>query len=497
MNNILILLLLVLKLWNPLSTEENKDDHLQPYPENPHYLAWGDVPIFPLGPTDFHSWTPVSRPGTVDFIAHMGRLAEMIDEIGSPNLKGFVRILPYDPMNHLHDGPVERTLQPWVLLEDGRYDLTQFEPEWEERFVSILDAALSREIVVSLEVWDDWSITRGPGGEYDPGEGAAWNAHPFNPLNNINYEESVLPAETSVCEAPFYNTIPSLGNNKPVLDLQKKYVNKLLEIASAYPNLIINIANESRAHLAWSRYWAEYIRGKVPPEFMIGDMPSTNRQDGGGECDHAFNPATLAIDSLYDFSDMSQAISRHEFGANANDQALGGAIRIKEYRQAMAKAFGPRPLMITKDYTRGEDGGDVILWSRLIGGASSARFHRPGVDSEGVVEFQREAALRLGKFIAEIPFWNMNPAPEFLRATDEEISANILAENHGHVVVQLLESKKDQRLFFELEPGTWSVRWIDPATGQVVDKGSASSENNMFEISIPVDLDHLVLHLSP
>jgi hypothetical protein len=108
---------------------------------------------------------------------------------------------------------VKTVLQPWLKLDDGRYDLEQFEPAWEERLRAFLDAALERRIVVSLEVWDDWSVTRGPGGAYDPGEGNGWNAHPFNPKNNVNYDEAILPAETSVCNAPFYSTIPLRNNN--------------------------------------------------------------------------------------------------------------------------------------------------------------------------------------------------------------------------------------------------------------------------------------------
>lgn len=276
------------------------DGRIQPYAANPHYLAWGEVPIFPLGATGHHSWTPISRPGTVDFIEQLDRLARTIDEIGSPHLHGFVRCMPYDPMNHMHDGEVERVLQPWVRLEDGRYDLERFEPAWEERLRAYLDAALERRIVVSLELWDDWSVTRGPGGQYDPGEGGAWNAHPFNPGNNVNYDEDVLPATTAVCEAPFYRTIPARDHIEPVLTLQKRYADRVLEIVSGYPNVILNLSNESRAHLDWSRFWARYVRGRIPGGPMIGEMPSTNRRDGGGECENDFGPLALSTDPFYD-----------------------------------------------------------------------------------------------------------------------------------------------------------------------------------------------------
>jgi hypothetical protein len=74
-------------------------ERIQSYSGNPHYLAWGDVPVFPLGPTGYHSWAPISRPGTADFIEQMDRLTSVIDEIDSPHVRGFMRSLPYDPMN--------------------------------------------------------------------------------------------------------------------------------------------------------------------------------------------------------------------------------------------------------------------------------------------------------------------------------------------------------------------------------------------------------------
>ncbi|MEX2400272.1 MAG: hypothetical protein WD423_05830 [Rhodothermales bacterium] len=471
-------------------------ERIRPFADNPHYLAWGGVPIFPLGASGYHSWTPISRPGTVGFEAQLDRLARVIDAIGSPHVRGLVRVLPYDPMNHMHDGTVARVLQPWVRLEDGRYDLEHFEPAWEERLRAYLDAALARRIVVSLEIWDDWSVTRGPGGQYDPGEGGAWNAHPFNPRNNVNYGEDMLPRTTAVCEAPFYSTIPARAGIDPVVVLQKRYVDRLLEIAAGYPNVLLKVSNESRAHLDWSRFWAAYVRERAP-DVMIGEMPSTNRRDGGGECEDAFSPLTLATDPHYDYVDVAQGVSGHEFGS-PREQALEGARRIDVYRQAMARAETPRPLIVSKDYTRGPDGGDVVLWSRFIGGAAAARFHRPGVDQgKDVVAFQHDAVERLGRFIAEVPFWRMQPAPELISLLPNGAGANVLAEANGHVVIQLLDGRTGERLHLELAPGTWTVRWLDPARGREIQRGEAAVAQSSLHVDIPSDLDHQILHLSP
>ncbi|MDA3835630.1 MAG: hypothetical protein PF495_19835 [Spirochaetales bacterium] len=471
------------------------DGHIHPWPDNPHYLAWGDTPVFPLGATVYHSWTPISRPNEVNFTEQLDRLAKVIDDIGSPNVCGFVRCLPYDPMNHMHDGAVKKILQPWLRMDDGRYDLEQFEPEWEERLRAYLNAALERRIVVSLEVWDDWSVTRGPGGAYDPGEGNGWNGHPFNPKNNVNYDESVFPVETTVCNAPFYSTIPSRNNNDQVLNLQKKYVDHLLSIASGYPNIILNISNESRAHLNWSRFWAKYLRERLPAGFMIGEMPSTNRKDGGGECEHAFSPLNLATDPLYDFVDVSQGVSGHEFG-DPPQQAIGGGERIYQYRQAMAEAGTRRPMVVSKDYSRDEEGGDMVLWSRFVSGAASARFHRPaGDDPESVIDFQHEAIGRLGRLIAKVPFWQMSPNPGIVLKLPEGAGANVLADPSFVCVVQLIGATKSGSVHLALSPGTWNVQWIDPSTGNETDRSEASVGANSLQLDFPDGNDHRIILL--
>lgn len=468
---------------------------VRPLPENPHYLAWDGVPIFPLGAAGSHSWTPISRPGTMDFEAQLDRLAAVIDEIGSPHVRGFVRALPYDPMNHMHDGPVERVLQPWARLADGRYDLERFDPEWEERLRAYLDAALERRIVVALEIWDDWSVTRGPGGQYDPGDGAAWNAHPFNPKNNVNYGEELLPATTAVCNAPFYMTIPARSHVAAVLRLQKLYVNRVLEIASGYPNLILNLNNESRAHRDWGRFWADYVRERVPQGVLIGDMPSTNRRDGGGECDPELSPLPLATDRAFGYVDVSQAVSRHEFPEVA-EQALGGGRRIESLRRAMAEAGTRRPLVTSKDYSRGPGEGDVVLWSRFVGGAAGARFHRPGVENAAdVVAFQHDAVRRLGRFVAGVPFWRMHPAPALVRSLPAGSGANVLAEPGGEVVIQLLGGAEGETIRLDLLPGSWTARWLDPSRGEELAITEIVVRAAPADLPLPARPEHRVLHL--
>lgn len=480
-------------LWIHCQPKNEPVSGIKPYPKNPYYFSWNETPVFLLGAASYHSWTPISRPHEVNIDPHLGRLAKVIGEIGSPHICGFVRCLPYDPMNHMHDGEVKEVLQPWLKMEDGRYDLSRFGQAWEERLHKYLAAALKHRIVVSLEIWDDWSVTRGPGGAYDPGKGYGWNAHPFNPHNNINYDETVLPAETAACNAPFYNTIHAGDIENAVLDLQKKYVDKITTIAKGYPNVIVNISNESRADIKWSHFWADYLHEKLPSEFLIGDMPSTNRKDGGGECSYAFNPLSLCADTLYDFVDISQGVSRHEFGEPFR-QATEGANRILMYRKAMAEAGKVRPLVVSKDYSRDADGGDLVLWSRFMSGVASARFHRPAGDSPAsVVDFQYEAIGRLGRLIADVPFWQLYPNPDAVEKLPHGAGANILTDEASVCLLQLIGISSGGTVQLHLPEGRWKMNWINPSSGTEFYTADISAESFSFSLKIPAGPDHMII----
>lgn len=476
----------------PLGALGQVPERIKVYPENPHYLSWEGKPVFLIGATGYHSWTPISRPGTSEIEEQLQRMANLISQVNSEHVMGFVRWLPYDPMNHLHDGEVKTVLQPWIELDDGRFDLSQFEPVWEQRLRKLLEQSLNSRIIVCLEVWDDWSITRGPGGAYDPGNNYGWNGHPFNPKNNVNYGENVLPPSTSPCEAPFYNTIPDKENIAEVFELQKLYVDHLLNIVRDFPHVMLNISNESRADLKWSRYWAAYVQEKTGGEILVGDMPSTNRKDGGGECDEGFNPMTLSTDGLYGMVDIAQGVSGHEF-KTPREQALEGGKRIRSYIEAMRQNGIIKPLLVSKDYTRDENGGDMVIWSRFINGTAGSRFHRPSGDHpSSVIDYQHEAMLRLGKFAAMVPFWEMRPLPDLIKQLPAGTGANILASPQK-LIIQLLDAEAGNELALELHEDVWTATWMDPSSGKVLFQNQTNLRDKKNFLEIPVDKEHVIV----
>ena len=65
---------------------------------------------------------------------------------------------------------------PFLMLDDGRYDLSQWNPEYWDRFERFLQWTAERDIIVQIEVWDRFDYSRNH-----------WPPHPYNPKNNVNY----------------------------------------------------------------------------------------------------------------------------------------------------------------------------------------------------------------------------------------------------------------------------------------------------------------------
>lgn len=162
----------------------------------------------------------------------------------------------------------------------------------------------------------------------------------------------------------------------------------------------------------------------------------------------------------------------------------------------MAEAGTRRPLIVSKDYSRDAQGGDMVLWSRFVSGAASARFHRPAGDNpETVIDFQHEAIGRLGRFIVKVPFWKMHPTPEIVLELPEGAGANVIADPSSVCVVQLIGISNSGSIHLGLSPGTWTVLWIDPSTGNEMNRSEVSVSATSLQLDFPAGADHRIIML--
>ncbi|MCF6358339.1 MAG: hypothetical protein L3J54_11090, partial [Draconibacterium sp.] len=235
---VLVIFLLGCQIHDP------KKNRIKPWTENPWYWQFNGEPVLLLGASsddNLFQW-PAEK-----LIPHL----DSMKSVGA----NYVR----NTMSDRQDRGFE--LYPFLKLENGKYDLEQWNDDYWSRFEFFLTETEKRDIIVQIEVWDRFDYSRNN-----------WDPHPYNPENNINYseEESGLatkyPNHPGQNKQPFFFTTPKQRNNQVLLNYQKKVVEKMLFYSLKHNNVLYCIDNETAAEEEWAVYWAEFILGRAASE---------------------------------------------------------------------------------------------------------------------------------------------------------------------------------------------------------------------------------------
>lgn len=403
------------------------EDAIQPWPENPRYWQFNGKPILLVG-------------GSVeDNLFQIPNLLEHLDQMAAVGAN-YVR-------NTMSDrDPGDR--RAFLKLDDGRYDLKQWNPAYWDRFEQFLQWTHDRDIIVQIEVWDRFDHARGP-----------WETDPFNPANNINYTEqqsglaAKYPDHPGKNKQPFFFSVPALENNTVLLPYQQAFVDKMLSISLKYPHVLYCMDNETSGDEQWSRYWAEYIRAAARKQGRAVQLTEMwDDHDIKGET-HA---RTIDHPDLYSFIDISQ--NNHQKGDAhwANPQWLRAKI-----------ARNPRPINSVKIYGAdgGPHGGDSAeairkFYRNLLGGFASARFHRPktGLGLSEPAKLCIRAARQLEQ---RVKLWDLQPDAAHERLGNRKPDSVYLACNPGQTYVVYFPAGGAVELDLHDATGPLRLSWLD------------------------------------
>jgi len=413
------------------SATADEANRIKPWTENPRYWQYEGRPVLLLGGSKD------------DNLFQIPDLREHLDEIRAAG-GNYIR-------NTMSDRPDKGfEAYPFKRLADGRYDLQQWNDEYWQRFENLLRWTAERDIIVQIEVWDrfDYSTQN-------------WGPHPYNPKNNVNYtyEQSgfaeAYPEHAGRNKQPFFFTTPTQRNNRVVLKYQQRFIEKMLSHSLAYDHVLYCMDNETSAEEAWGAYWADFIRqharqaGKEVCVTEMWDAWDLKADEHKRTFDHP---------ERYDFCDVSQ-----------NNQKKGQEHWDNFQWVYQRVAAQPRPLNTTKTY--GADGGrfgnnrDGLerWWRHVIGGAASARFHRPdsglGLSQPAVAAIQ--AARKLESLIK---LWEVQAANHLL--SDRAENEAYLAARPGRAYALYVTDGGSVALDLKGAQGRFDVRWIDIATGE-------------------------------
>ena len=339
---------------------------------------------------------------------------------------------------------------PFKQLPDGKYDLEQWNDEYWERFANMLRWTQERDIIVQIEVWDRFDYSRDN-----------WPPHPYNPENNINYSSegsglaAAYPDHPGRNRQPFFFTTPKQRNNTTVLRFQERFVDKMLSYTLQVEHVLYCIDNETSAEEAWAVHWAEHIRRRAAE---AGKRVCVTEMWDDWDLKAERHRRTLDHPERYDFADVSQ-----------NNQKKGQEHWDNFQWVRRHVADSPRPLNTTKTY--GADGGrhgntrDGLerWWRHVIGGAASARFHRPS-SGLGLSELAVASLKAARKLESLIKLWDVEPADDLLLGRAD--NSAFLAARPGEAYALYLPDGGTVRLDLSNTPGPFSVHWIDISTGE-------------------------------
>lgn len=353
--------------------------------------------------------------------------------------------------------------------ESGKYDLNKWNPEYWNRFQSLLELTSEREIIVQVEIWATFDFYR-----------ENWELNPFNPENNINFtaDRTKLPLEVkthpTMCDNPFFWSVPAHQNNMPLLHYQQLFVDKLLSHSLEFNNVLYCIDNETSVTSEWGKFWSEYITKKAKERAKT--IHVTEMWDPW-DLDHISHRESFDHPEIYSFVEISQ--NNHQRGQNQWDNGL-------RQIEKLSQAGNLRPVNNVKTYGNdlGRHGGGThngiqsFIRSTLFGSAA-IRFHRPisglglGDTAQAVIRGMRMATDR-------IDFFNAEPHNDLLLQRDEneaycrampgidylvyfpeagELRLDVSGNKNGLEVEQLeILTGKWEKLNMEMEDGSISLK---------------------------------------
>lgn len=435
-----VLALLVLCQASPRA---NDGAGIAPWPENRSYWAYKARPILLLGGSDddnLFQW-----PGD-----QLQRQLDLLRSAGG----NYVR----NTMSDRKDRGFE--LYPFEQLDDGKFDLEAWNPEYWKRFEQFLRWTAEGDIIVQIEIWDRFDYSVEP-----------WKTHPFNPKNNVNFttEQSGLaeeyPDHPGKNVQPFFFTTPAQRNNTVLLRYQQRFVDRMLSYTLRFGHVLYCIDNETSGEEVWSRYWAEHIKQRARER---GRTVYVTEMWDNWDIKAAPHRRTLDHPELYDFADLSQ--NNHNSGAEHWQNALWA-------RGYLAAA--PRPINTVKTY--GADGnkfghsdqdGLERFFRHILAGFAAARFHRP--DSGLGLSTTARSAIRAARRLESIvPPWTMKPREQVLT---NDSGGDVYAADAGDALV--LYFPKGGRLEIPTPDGSYDVNWIG-AGGLPVQTSEAAKDGRL------------------
>ncbi len=474
-NPLFTILLLFLFACQP--KVQNKPEILSLHPENPNYFLFQGKPTILI--TSGEHYGAVMNTA-FDYEKYLSTLKQ----------EGFnytrIFIGPYSEIggnnfgishNTMNPEP-ENWLVPWKLeSESGKYDLSQWNDAFFSRLKTFVAAASASGIVVEVTLFTSYYTNH------------QWSKSPFNPKNTIQRFDSISFKKV--------NTI----NNGQLMEIQEKYVRKVVQELNAFGNLFIEIQNEpwsdngqlaekiaetdtvthpaawqriaeiaKTESLEWQKRIAQIIadeESKLPNKHLIAQNVSNFR-------------------GIIEYQDPNISIFNFHYAypeAASQNLCLKKAIGLDEtgfmphtdihYRsQAWKFILAGGALYNNLDYsfTVGYEDGTFAIDS--------------GTPGWGGVTYRKQLRV-LKDFVEGFDFLKMKPDNSIMRVSQGNISGFQVLAEAGKQYAVYLEKAAGASIQLNILDGEYQMEWQNPVTGIAEKSSKVKTTGGKLELIYP------------
>lgn len=320
---------------------------------------------------------------------------------------------------------------------DGRpkFDLNKFDPAFFERLKDVCQAAKDRGIYLQLILLDAWNIKRAD----------RFNLNVCNVENNINGVDADVNKDGDAIDEGEYCSL----TNKPVFEVQKALIRKVIDEVSHFDNIIFEIANENYYSAEWELALCSYVKEcekNKPFKHLVMPMDLPNHDYQGIK--------TWDLPKLH--SELMKARNLKQPLIWCTDGI--GVPEDDKVRKAIWTVF--------------TSGGHTDILDGSLG---------RGANPTGRREIRTQYA-HLVKFVKGVRFWEMTPDDAFIKAgiayamaSDEELVGFI--PSGGKVTFDLSKMS-----------GNLKARWYNTRDGKFESEFSVDASPGV-EVTAPNDSD--------
>ena len=412
-------------------TEAQAMEPIKLHPQNAHYFSWRGKPTVLIGSGEHYG---AVLNGDFDYLKYLSTLQSdglnltrtfsgtYREVAGNFNIAGNTLA----PKNYLC--PWARSNEPGYSQGGNKFDLTKWDETYFSRLKDFISQAQKRGVVVEFVLFCPLY------------EDSMWQASPMNSINNINGIGNVKKEESLTLK------------HQNLVSVQVQFVQKIVRELNGFDNVYFEICNEpyfGGVTLDWQARIAQAIveaENDLPNKHLIAQ----NIANGAKKIDRHdsnvsifnFHYATPPDAVTMNYA-LNKPIADDETGFKGNEDA----VYRKEAWQFMMNG-GATFSHLDYSFNVGHEAGDFVIPKTTPGGGGKV--------------FRQQMKI-LTDFLSGLPFINMKPARELVKANGAAVYA--LAEIGKHYAIYL--HGKAPEIALDLPVGNFKIDWLNVESGAI------------------------------